>query len=202
MPLIHKDIRLSYRYSLSLLAALLLSQSPADAAGPGSMARELSAKPVYLREGAATLAPFAHVKFCMTSPDRCKSTGGAELIDMTSDARDRIAAINVNVNRAIRPLADPPGQEVWVVGGAAGSCHDYAVTKREQLLQAGFSSRAIRLAVAYTGDGQGHAVVVVRTNQGDMVLDNRTNAIRRWDKTDLHWIKIESSDNPRFWVSL
>jgi predicted transglutaminase-like cysteine proteinase len=121
---------------------------------------------------------------------------------MTSDARDRIAAINLNVNRAIRPLADPPGQEVWVIGGGAGSCHDYAVTKREQLLQAGFSSRAIRLAVAYTGDGQGHAVVVIRTNQGDMVLDNRTDTIRRWDRTDLRWVKIESSENPRFWVSL
>lgn len=49
MPLVHKDIRLSYRYSLSLLAALLLSQSPAEAAGPGSLARELSTKPIYLR---------------------------------------------------------------------------------------------------------------------------------------------------------
>ena len=36
--------------------------------------------------------------------------------------------------------------------------------------------RALRIAVARTPPpGEGHAVLVVKTNNGDMVLDNRTN---------------------------
>jgi predicted transglutaminase-like cysteine proteinase len=201
MSLIRIAGRIACRLSLSVLALTALQQA-AEAAGPGSMARNLDKTQLYLKEGIATLAPFAHVRFCMTSPRQCEVTDGADVIDMTAQVKDRMAAINVSVNKAIRPLADPPGQEVWIVGGAAGSCHDYAVTKRKELLEAGFSSKAVRLAVAFTGDGQGHAVVVVRTNQGDMVLDNRTSAIRRWDRTDLRWVKIESTANPRFWVSL
>lgn len=202
MPLNRRIVLTISRSALAILGAVSLVSTPVHAAGPGSMARTLNPGSMFLREGPSALAPFAHVKFCMRSPEDCKPTSGNGIIDMTPETQARISAINVRVNRSIRPLADPPGQEEWVIGGVAGSCHDYAVTKRKELLQAGFSSKAIRLAVAFTGDGQGHAVVVVRTDGGDVVLDNRTNAIRRWDKTDLRWLKIESSENPRFWVSL
>jgi predicted transglutaminase-like cysteine proteinase len=189
----------------SMIAAsvsLTLLHAPAMAASPTYILRGLDRESAFVKEGGPTLAPFAHIKFCMASPEQCASGTGPGTIEMTPDARKTIAAINRSVNSSIAPRLDPPGQEVWKVDAAEGSCHDYAVTKRQKLLAAGYSPKAVRLAVARTGEGEGHAVVVVRTNEGDMVLDNRTNAIRRWDRTDLHWISIESSDDPHLWNAI
>jgi len=43
---------------------------------------------------------------------------------------------------------------------------------------------------------------VVKTSKGDLVLDNRTSAIRPWKNTDLRWVKIQSPDNPRLWLAI
>ena len=110
--------------------------------------------------------------------------------------------VNSAINSAIVPREDPARSRTWEVNPPAGDCNDYAVSKRSELLQAGLSTKAVRLAVAMTPQGIGHTVVVVRTTDGDMVLDNRTYAIKRWDKTDLVWLKVESSTNPKQWDSL
>ncbi len=41
-----------------------------------------------------------------------------------------------------------------------GNCHDYAVTKRHELIRQGWPAASLRLAVAYTPSGIGHLVVV------------------------------------------
>jgi predicted transglutaminase-like cysteine proteinase len=184
---------------IAVSVSLAVFQAPAMAASPAYMLRGLSHEMAFMKEGSPTLAPFAHIKFCMESPQQCAAEDGPRTIEMTREARDTISAINRSVNLSIAPRLDPPGQEVWKTDTPEGSCHDYAVTKREKLIAAGYSAKAVRLAVARTGSGEGHAVVVIRTSDGDMVLDNRTNAIRRWDRTDLHWIEIESSDDPHMW---
>ncbi|WP_236759154.1 transglutaminase-like cysteine peptidase, partial [Agrobacterium tumefaciens] len=79
---------------------------------------------------------------------------------------------------------------------------DYAVTKRQRLLRAGWPSGALRIATARTSTGIGHAVLVVSTSQGDLVLDNRTNVVKPWKAVDLKWIKIQSHENPRVWLKL
>lgn len=184
---------------IAVSLSITLLNAPAMAASPAYMLRGLSHEMAYMKEGGPTLAPFAHIKFCMASPEQCAAQDGPRTIEMTSETRDAIATINRSVNASIVPKLDPPGQEVWKTDAIEGSCHDFAVTKREKLIAAGYSAKAVRLAVARTGEGEGHAVVVIRTSDGDMVLDNRTNAIKRWDRTDLHWIEIESSDDPHMW---
>ena len=49
--------------------------------------------------------------------------------------------------------------------------------------------------------GEGHAVLMVRTNQGDYVLDNKTSSILPWHRTGYVYIKRESQDTIG-WVSL
>jgi predicted transglutaminase-like cysteine proteinase len=41
--------------------------------------------------------------------------------------------------------------------------------------------------------GEGHAVLTVRTPDDDLILDNRTNQILKWDETGYAFIKRESS---------
>ena len=92
--------------------------------------------------------------------------------------------------------------DVWQVGVAAGDCEEFALTKRRNLIALGWPSRALRIAVARTGSGEGHAVLVVKSSRGDLVLDNRTDEIKPWTQTDLRWVKIQSGDNPRLWYTM
>jgi predicted transglutaminase-like cysteine proteinase len=45
-------------------------------------------------------------------------------------------------------------------------------------------------------------VLTVRTDKGDFILDNLTNAIRQWDQTVYVFLKRQSSDNPGRWVTI
>jgi hypothetical protein len=45
-------------------------------------------------------------------------------------------------------------------------------------------------------------VVTVRTDQGDLVLDNLRSSVVSWQKTGYRWIMRKSERNPQFWVEL
>ena len=76
-----------------------------------------------------------------------------------------------------RNLAGVVGEE-WLISPKAGDCNDYAVTKRHELLARGWPSRALLLAEVIVPSGEHHLVVVVRTNEGDFVLDNLNASVR------------------------
>lgn len=156
----------------------------------------------FLSEKQRTIAPFAHVAFCMEAPLECVDGGGSSAIAMTPKNAAIIEGVNSAVNSAIIPREDPGRSRNWQINPFAGDCNDYAVSKRSELVQAGMPTRALRLAVAKTPRGIGHTVLVVRTTSGDVVLDNRNYELKRWDQTDLKWLKIESSENPQIWFSL
>lgn len=156
----------------------------------------------FLPEKGRTLAPFAHVEFCVRTPSECRERTGDTVVAMTAKTQATLDGVNSAINNAIIPREDPARVGTWQVAPPAGDCNDYAVTKRNELIQAGLSTRAVRLAIAMTPQGIGHTVVVVRTTEGDMVLDNRNYDIKRWDRTDLAWLKIESSVDPKQWDRL
>lgn len=181
--------------------------NPAAAAGPGGFARNLRDTPTvsFIAARTPTLAPFAHVKFCMQNPAECKKSSGSSVIAMTSYRENQLKRVNSSVNRSVRAVNDSSatdGGDVWQVSGGSGDCEDFALIKRKRLIAMGWSPRALRIAVARTGSGEGHAVLVVKTSRGDLVLDNRTAAIRNWKNTDLRWVKIQSGDNPRIWYNI
>lgn len=186
--------------------AFVLSE-PVQAAGPGGLARNLRSNPTvsFIVAGRPTLAPFAHVKFCMGNPSECRVSTGASTIALTDYREKQLRRVNASVNASIRSVNDNSNDEfgdVWQIAVNSGDCEDFALTKRKRLISMGWSPRALRIAVARTGSGEGHAVLVVKTSEGDLVLDNRTNTIKPWKKTDLRWVKIQSGDNPRMWFTM
>jgi predicted transglutaminase-like cysteine proteinase len=50
--------------------------------------------------------------------------------------------------------------------------------------------------------GEGHAVLTVRTSQGDYILDNKIDELRLWNHTDYEFVMRQSYVDPRVWVSL
>lgn len=156
---------------------------------------------------APALAPLAHTRFCFKNPSDCRVhkvifRGGA--IDLTVKRRAELIHINASVNRAIRPeqVNETAATEKWLIAPKSGDCHDYAVTKRHELLQRGWPARALLLAEVVTSWGEHHLVLVVRTRQGDFVGDNLNAAVRPWFKTDYEWVRVESPANPMFWSTI
>ena len=188
--------------ALSLLVALGLA-SPSLAFGLAGQGRALKDRIDGLRVTAGTrsVAPFAHVVFCVRNPNECQSNAGIDNAVMSSENQRKLESINRQVNAEIAPYT-PPGMETWVVGPKRGNCHDYAVTKRHRLIAAGWPPASLRLAVVYTASGEGHLVLVVRTDKGDLVLDNLTNQIRPWNRTGLRFVLIDSGKNPKVWYKL
>lgn len=189
----------------ALSVALATTAVSSVGAGPvAGMTRSLRMAPPasFIQTSRNTLAPFAFIRFCRDNQTECKSGDGPGLVEVGQAHRRELAQVNASVNRAIKPTYDADDDDRWAVDVTSGDCEDYALTKRRQLISLGWPSRSLRIAVAKTPQGEGHAVLVVKTSQGDLVLDNRTNSVRPFDQTDLRWEKIQSPDNPRLWLEI
>lgn len=195
-----KKLTIAAISTLSLFAGV----QTADAFGPGSLAKGLGENRgiQYLVARQATLAPFAFVKFCRSNPADCSRANGPAIATLTADREKELRRVNAQINRSIKAVNEIGTRDRWEVDVAQGDCEDFALTKRRQLISLGWSPRTLRMAVTRTASGEGHAVLVVKTSKGDLVLDNRTSAIKRWQRTDLSWVKIQSGDNPRMWHAL
>lgn len=182
----------------AVAAAVLAASQTAQASSLGGSTAG------YIVAGQPTLAPFAHVRFCLTFPGDCAISQGLSSVELGSSTLRQLASVNGLVNSRIHPVEDASTDagDVWQVGVASGDCEEFALTKRRNLIALGWPSRALRIAVARTGSGEGHAVLVVKTSRGDLVLDNRTDEIKPWTQTDLRWVKIQSGDNPRLWYTM
>jgi predicted transglutaminase-like cysteine proteinase len=159
-----------------------------------------------IEDASPTLAPFQHVRFCLRYPSDCKSNPAENYrIELNAETSELLKRVNHRVNTSIIPMLKSYGpdlQDGWTIAPDIGDCNDYAVTKRHELLESGLPSKALRLSVVKTASGVGHLVLVVATTKGDVVMDNLTEVIRPWRRTDYHWLKIQSATDARFWYEV
>jgi len=83
-----------------------------------------------------------------------------------------------------------------------GDCEDFALLKRRELAAKGFSLSNLLLTVVRKPDGEGHAILTVRTADGDFVLDNLDPKVRRWNETGYVYVKRQSSRDTGRWLSI
>ncbi len=192
--------------TLAMIATYAFTATHGQAAGPGELARGLAPglSDSFIRERAPTLAPFAHVRFCVKNPSECQASEAEVSEVATPSMEEELVAVNRAINRRVKQIKDNTDDfgDSWKVAQNAGDCEDIALAKRKELISKGWPSRALRIAVTKTRGGEGHAVLVVRTSQGDLVLDNRHDGVKMWKSTDLTWLKIQSAENPRLWLAL
>jgi predicted transglutaminase-like cysteine proteinase len=123
---------------------------------------------------------------------------------LTAPVLDLLNAVNRDVNRAIAPRNDLGPTDLWTLpladGSAAGDCEDYVLEKRRALAAAGLPPEALSIAVVRTRSGETHAVLVVDTDAGELVLDNRSQWIAPWSSLDYRWVKRQSRSDPASWV--
>lgn len=90
-------------------------------------------------------------------------------------------------------------EEFWAVAGKKGDCEDYALAKLKMLRQFNWPLGSLDIAVC-TVEGQGHAVLVAHTDQGDYVLDNNQLYPVLWNAcTDYHWLEMSEGGSFLHW---
>jgi predicted transglutaminase-like cysteine proteinase len=187
-------------FSISTIAVL-------DAfAGPHTGTQSSISETSPIVELGPTLSPFQHVRFCNRYPADCEPNSRADaLVELNSETFELLKRINHHVNAAIASAQkdyDNALDAFWTIGPTSGDCNDYSVTKRHELLQRGLPSSALRLSVVKTAEGEGHLVLVVASTKGDLILDNLTDEIRPWKETEYRWLKIQSRNDPHYWVQV
>lgn len=157
--------------------------------------------------GGLTSQPIGHYEFCKTNPDECAIRGrdrGPQ--QMTGALWRKITAMNLAVNKAVKPMNDVDiygKNEVWTYPTAnVGDCEDYVLEKRRELTDLGVSISNLLITVVRKPDGEGHAVLTLRTDKGDFVLDNLTDKVRQWDETGYRFLKRQSSIDSGRWVTI
>jgi predicted transglutaminase-like cysteine proteinase len=146
------------------------------------------------------------VRFCEQNAAECTvDPSEPAMIELTAKDWQALNRINQQVNGAIEAKTDNDHwgvEDVWdLAEDGYGDCEDYQLVKRRRLVEAGFPRRALRMTVVIDEEGAGHAVMMVRTNRGDFILDNKRNAILPWHKTGYVYIKREG-DEGMAWASL
>ncbi len=150
--------------------------------------------------------PYGFVNFCERTPRECQQDLLEEQrFDLTPGRRIELDAVNLAVNHEIRPVTDIELYGVadyWTVPARQGDCEDYVLLKRMRLRALGWPASALLITVVRDEKGEGHAVLTARTQQGDYILDNKTDEIRLWHQTPYRYVMRQSYLNPRVWLSL
>jgi predicted transglutaminase-like cysteine proteinase len=167
----------------------------------------LDASAIYAPVGNLTSTPAGYAQFCRDNPRDC--AGGAEEprdVVLSKAAWRDMQLLNARVNRAVEPVTDEDNYgtvEHWgYPTDGKGDCEDYVLLKRLLLIQAGWPRSALLITVVRDKKGDGHAVLMVKTDRGEFVLDNQEDEILPWQRTGYRYIKRQSQHDQNTWVSL
>jgi predicted transglutaminase-like cysteine proteinase len=150
--------------------------------------------------------PIGHYEFCQTYRSECAATAGdAGPIKLTEERWKTILDVNYTVNTNIKPMTDMEiygVEERWAYPTTVGDCEDFVLLKRKMLMNKGMDVSDLLITVVLQPNGEGHAVLTVRTDRGDFILDNMRNKVMLWSATEYTYLKRQSADHPGRWVKI
>ncbi|MEJ1121159.1 transglutaminase-like cysteine peptidase [Phyllobacterium sp. CCNWLW109] len=167
---------------------------------------EAGTSAMIMKTGGRTSQPIGHYEFCQTYRGECsvKSSNDTPL-SLTSKTWNLLVLVNSQVNAQVRPETDMDiwgKAEVWSYPTTVGDCEDYVLLKRKLLNEGGIPLSDLLITVVRQMNGEGHAVLTVRTGQGDYILDNLEARIKPWNETNYDYLKRQSTKNTGAWVSI
>ena len=151
-------------------------------------------------------APIGHVAYCKSNPKSCsKERGHNRAMFLTQDRWNELLRVNDLVNRSVLPVSDETLYsqiEHWALPGRYGDCEDYVLLKQQYLQQAGWPAGSVLITVVRDEYGEGHAVLTVRTDRGDFILDNQSTLIKHWSEVPYTFIKRQSVYHAAKWQDI
>jgi predicted transglutaminase-like cysteine proteinase len=180
------------KYKIAILSAILaaLVAGPVLPACAGST----------IATGAPVVPPSGFIHFCVKHSDECLVSGqDAARMELTAARQGELREVQARINAAIEPRENP--SHLWEYARAGhGDCNTFALTKRRALIALGWPEETLLLAAVYTEHNEGHLVLVARTSQGDLVLDNRLPRIAEWSVLPYRWVSMQSQMSPARWL--
>jgi predicted transglutaminase-like cysteine proteinase len=184
------------------IAAAALAGAPAMPAAQAAGERTL-----FISVGATARAPIGWSEFCAEYAPECETRQlDARDVVLTAKAWKDLTRINKWVNDTVKPITD---LEHWGVverwnypDDGYGDCEDYVLLKRRMLMQSGWPRQALLITVVRDKRGDGHAVLTVKTDKGEFILDNQNEDILLWSDTGYRFVKRQSQSDPNLWIAL
>lgn len=186
--------------------AMTLAHAPEVSAAPATVRTLGGAQ----QEGAGHRGPRAYHAMCARAPKLCmydrqagRKPGASAPRTLTDAEFQTLVDVNERLNADIFPATDTEVHGVsdfWEAGTYTGDCEDYMIAKKHALIAAGWDADQLLYAVVEGIETPYHAVLVVRTDRGDLVLDNLSDTIRRWDRSGYRFVIRQSAENPHRWV--
>lgn len=179
----------------------------APSLGP-SLAQASDARQPVSEPAASTAAPSATLTISPTAPSLARADQGLLTVDAASWSM--LQVVNSRINDAIRPMTDEQAFGVsnyWTLPLSegprpVGNCKHYALEKRKALVEAGVPAAALSMAIVRTHEGELHAILLVATDHGELVLDNLTPKIVGWNAAPYSWLARQRPGHPLKWVAV
>ena len=154
-----------------------------------------------------TLTPYGWADFCNRYDAECPvNVLPAEDLELTSRAWSAIRRVNLLVNATIKPRSDMDHWNVldrWdLPTDGYGDCEDYVLLKRKLLLAEGLPRQALLVTIVKDENGEGHAILTVKTDRGDFILDNMNDEVKPWARLPYRFVKRQSQSDPNVWEQL
>lgn len=192
-------MRIGNKGKLALLGAILTwsaCQAGASQAADGA----------YMVTTGKTAQPIGHYEFCQGHAAECQVRSSAVVrVRLTPELWNELVSVNASVNLSVTPATDDEiygRPEVWAYPDFAGDCEDLALQKRRDLIERGWPVGALLMTVVRQRNGEGHAVLTVSTDRGDLVLDNLQPRVLVWNETDYQFVKRQSEVNSGQWLAI
>lgn len=168
--------------------------------------RSAVAAPSWLAEGEDVTAPLGYIQLCVRSPGMCRRSADDQDVAVVSAAAfTQLEKFNQQVNYSIRYISDSVQYgraDEWVEATIAGDCEDISLAKRSALIHAGWPAAALWLAIGSVRSGEVHVVLILRSDLGDIVLDNRTAALKLWHQANLQFLARQVPGDASHWRRL
>ncbi len=160
----------------------------------------------HMKTGSVTSQPIGHHLFCQQLPQECQVRSRRSAPPKLTRKRwADLVEINNHANFSVEPVTDQEGygvEEHWTYPRSFGDCEDYVLLKRYMLMQRGWPASSLLITVVKQPNGDGHAVLTVRTSKADYVLDNLNQKIMPWNKTSYRYLKRQSTRHTGKWTSI
>ena len=153
-----------------------------------------------------TTQPIGHYEYCKQYASDCRiRSTRVSAPALTRERWQELVAINSHANSTIKPVTDLEAynrEEVWAYPTSIGDCEDYVLMKRHMLMQRGWPPSSLLITVVRQSNGEGHAVLTVRTDRADYVLDNLDGKIKPWNQTPYRYLKRQSERHSGHWIDI
>ncbi|MGI9365209.1 MAG: transglutaminase-like cysteine peptidase [Rhizobiaceae bacterium] len=160
----------------------------------------------HMQTAGRTSQPIGHAYFCQQLPQECAvRSKRAAAPKLTRKRWKDLVEVNSYSNEAVQPVTDLDlygVEEHWTYPKSYGDCEDYVLLKRYMLLQRGWPESSLLITVVKQPNGDGHAVLTVRTDRADFVLDNLENEVKQWNRTKYRYLKRQSTRHTGRWTKI